>query len=62
MNGIISPLFFVPSLVRAIGYLKSTKEPNILVGGKLKDNQVIGLQWMVSLYNNRLYGIRQTRW
>ena len=36
---------------------KVTKQPNILVGGKLKDYQVKGLQWMVSLYNNRLNGI-----
>jgi ATP-dependent helicase STH1/SNF2 len=36
---------------------KVTRQPNILVGGKLKDYQVKGLQWMVSLYNNRLNGI-----
>ncbi|KAF8168355.1 SNF2-family ATP dependent chromatin remodeling factor snf21 [Crassisporium funariophilum] len=36
---------------------KVTQQPNILVGGKLKDYQVKGLQWMVSLYNNRLNGI-----
>ncbi|KAG1222886.1 hypothetical protein G6F68_020511 [Rhizopus microsporus] len=29
-------------------------QPNLLVGGKLKEYQVKGLQWMVSLYNNRL--------
>ncbi|KAF8989045.1 hypothetical protein BDZ89DRAFT_1055283, partial [Hymenopellis radicata] len=34
-----------------------TKQPNILVGGTLKDYQIKGLQWMVSLYNNRLNGI-----
>lgn len=32
-------------------------QPNLLVGGKLKEYQVKGLQWMVSLYNNRLNGI-----
>ncbi|KAG2236231.1 hypothetical protein INT48_008591, partial [Thamnidium elegans] len=32
-------------------------QPNIMVGGKLKDYQVKGLQWMVSLYNNNLNGI-----
>jgi ATP-dependent helicase STH1/SNF2 len=31
-----------------------TKQPAILVGGKLKEYQLKGLQWMVSLYNNRL--------
>lgn len=36
---------------------KVTKQPGILVGGTLKDYQVKGLQWMVSLYNNRLNGI-----
>jgi ATP-dependent helicase STH1/SNF2 len=36
---------------------KVTRQPNMLVGGKLKDYQVKGLQWMVSLYNNRLNGI-----
>lgn len=33
------------------------EQPSILVGGTLKDYQVKGLQWMVSLYNNRLNGI-----
>ncbi|KAF9042067.1 SNF2-family ATP dependent chromatin remodeling factor snf21 [Panaeolus papilionaceus] len=36
---------------------KVTKQPGILVGGKLKEYQLKGLQWMVSLYNNRLNGI-----
>ncbi|KAH9075751.1 SNF2 family N-terminal domain-containing protein [Lactarius deliciosus] len=36
---------------------KVTKQPSLLVGGTLKDYQVKGLQWMVSLYNNRLNGI-----
>lgn len=34
-----------------------SKQPDILVGGKLKDYQIKGLQWMVSLYNNNLNGI-----
>ncbi|RCH92571.1 hypothetical protein CU098_003167, partial [Rhizopus stolonifer] len=32
-------------------------QPEILVGGRLKDYQIKGLQWMVSLYNNHLNGI-----
>ncbi|KAF8640822.1 hypothetical protein AX17_000471 [Amanita inopinata Kibby_2008] len=32
-------------------------QPKLLVGGTLKDYQLKGLQWMVSLYNNRLNGI-----
>ncbi|KAI9512303.1 SNF2 family N-terminal domain-containing protein [Russula earlei] len=36
---------------------KVSKQPSLLVGGTLKDYQVKGLQWMVSLYNNRLNGI-----
>ena len=36
---------------------KVTKQPELLVGGQLKDYQIKGLQWMVSLYNNRLNGI-----
>ena len=32
-------------------------QPSILVGGKLKEYQVKGLQWMISLFNNRLNGI-----
>ena len=36
---------------------KVTKQPSILVGGTLKDYQLKGLQWMVSLYNNKLNGI-----
>ncbi|KAK9470896.1 SNF2 family N-terminal domain-containing protein [Dipodascopsis tothii] len=34
-----------------------TKQPSILVGGTLKEYQIKGLQWMVSLYNNNLNGI-----
>lgn len=34
-----------------------SEQPSIMVGGKLKDYQIKGLQWMVSLYNNRLNGI-----
>ncbi|RDB29065.1 Chromatin structure-remodeling complex subunit snf21 [Hypsizygus marmoreus] len=36
---------------------KVTKQPSLLIGGTLKDYQLKGLQWMVSLYNNRLNGI-----
>lgn len=32
-------------------------QPSILVGGTLKEYQIKGLQWMVSLYNNKLNGI-----
>ena len=32
-------------------------QANILVGGTLKEYQVKGLQWMISLYNNNLNGI-----
>ena len=34
-----------------------TKQPSILVGGTLKEYQLKGLQWMVSLFNNHLNGI-----
>ncbi len=34
-----------------------TEQPGLLVGGTLKNYQLIGLKWMVSLYNNRLNGI-----
>lgn len=34
-----------------------TKQPDMLGGGTLKDYQVKGLQWMISLYNNNLNGI-----
>lgn len=34
-----------------------THQPSILVGGKLKEYQLRGLEWMVSLYNNHLNGI-----
>ncbi|KAJ2795504.1 ATP-dependent DNA helicase Snf21, partial [Coemansia guatemalensis] len=33
------------------------QQPSILVGGSLKEYQLHGLEWMVSLYNNRLNGI-----
>ena len=36
---------------------KVTAQPKLLVGGTLKEYQLKGLQWMVSLYNNKLNGI-----
>ena len=36
---------------------KITQQPTVLVGGTLKEYQLKGLQWMVSLYNNKLNGI-----
>ena len=36
---------------------KITAQPKLLIGGQLKEYQLKGLQWMVSLYNNRLNGI-----
>ncbi|OUM55732.1 hypothetical protein BVG19_g5318 [[Candida] boidinii] len=34
-----------------------TKQASLLVGGTLKEYQLKGLEWMVSLYNNHLNGI-----
>lgn len=34
-----------------------TEQADMLVGGSLKEYQVKGLQWMISLYNNNLNGI-----
>ena len=34
-----------------------TAQPAMLVGGTLKEYQIKGLQWMISLYNNNLNGI-----
>ncbi|KAH3666184.1 hypothetical protein OGAPHI_004373 [Ogataea philodendri] len=36
---------------------KVEKQPALLVGGTLKEYQLKGLEWMVSLYNNNLNGI-----
>jgi len=36
---------------------EEVRQPSILVGGDLKEYQMGGLQWLVSLYNNRLNGI-----
>jgi ATP-dependent helicase STH1/SNF2 len=36
---------------------ETVKQPSLLTGGSLKDYQLGGLQWLVSLYNNRLNGI-----
>ena len=36
---------------------EEVRQPSILVGGDLKEYQLAGLQWMVSLYNNKLNGI-----
>ena len=49
---------------KARGYYASThrrteevSQPALLKGGALKEYQLAGLQWMVSLYNNQLSGI-----
>jgi SWI/SNF-related matrix-associated actin-dependent regulator of chromatin subfamily A protein 2/4 len=34
-----------------------TQQPRMLTAGKLREYQLVGLQWMISLYNNRLNGI-----
>ncbi|XP_017301972.1 ATP-dependent helicase brm isoform X3 [Diaphorina citri] len=36
---------------------KVTEQASIMVNGKLKEYQIKGLEWMVSLYNNNLNGI-----
>ncbi|RHZ75782.1 hypothetical protein Glove_209g141 [Diversispora epigaea] len=36
---------------------EEVEQPNILLGGVLKDYQIQGLKWMVSLFNNHLNGI-----
>jgi ATP-dependent helicase STH1/SNF2 len=36
---------------------KITKQASILIGGSLKQYQISGLEWLVSLYNNNLNGI-----
>ncbi len=43
----------------ASAHLKTeeVRQPSILVGGDLKEYQISGLQWMISLYNNKLNGI-----
>uniref|UniRef100_A0A1D1ZLS2 ATP-dependent helicase BRM n=1 Tax=Anthurium amnicola TaxID=1678845 RepID=A0A1D1ZLS2_9ARAE len=33
------------------------KQPSMLRAGTLRDYQIVGLQWMLSLYNNKLNGI-----
>jgi SNF2 family DNA or RNA helicase len=33
------------------------EQPKMIVGGKLKQYQLVGVQWLVSLYNNKLNGI-----
>jgi SNF2 family DNA or RNA helicase len=34
-----------------------TRQPRMLTAGLLRDYQIVSLQWMISLYNNRLNGI-----
>lgn len=36
---------------------EEVRQPSILVGGDLKEYQLTGLQWLISLYNNNLNGI-----
>jgi SWI/SNF-related matrix-associated actin-dependent regulator of chromatin subfamily A protein 2/4 len=33
------------------------RQPSMLQAGTLRDYQLVGLQWMLSLYNNKLNGI-----
>ncbi|EFA85905.1 SNF2-related domain-containing protein [Heterostelium album PN500] len=33
------------------------EQPEVMSGGKLKEYQITGLQWLVNLYNNKLNGI-----
>ncbi|XP_024372220.1 ATP-dependent helicase BRM isoform X2 [Physcomitrium patens] len=44
------------SLAHAV-HEKIVKQPSMLAVGVLRDYQMVGLQWMLSLYNNRLNGI-----
>ncbi len=37
--------------------MEEVRQPSILVGGELKEYQLAGLQWLLSLYNNKLNGI-----
>jgi SNF2 family DNA or RNA helicase len=32
-------------------------QPKMLTAGTLRDYQIVSLQWMISLYNNKLNGI-----
>jgi hypothetical protein len=36
---------------------EEVRQPSILTGGDLKEYQMSGLQWLISLYNNKLNGI-----
>ena len=38
-------------------HAEEVRQPSLLVGGDLKEYQLAGLHWMVSLYNNKLNGI-----
>lgn len=53
-----------PSTSNAAAYFRTThrihenvSQPAIMSGGQLKQYQIRGLQWMISLYNNHLNGI-----
>jgi SNF2 family DNA or RNA helicase len=37
--------------------VERVQQPSILHGGVLKEYQLTGLEWLVSLYNNNLNGI-----
>ena len=44
------------TLAHAVGET-ITRQPDMLRVGQLREYQLVGLQWMISLYNNRLNGI-----
>jgi len=57
-----SPVKSTPQPTSYYGVAHRIKEtvlhqPNMLVGGQLKEYQIKGLEWMVSLFNNHLNGI-----
>jgi len=37
--------------------LPSTRQPSLVTGGRLREYQLAGFEWLVSLYDNGLNGI-----
>ena len=40
-----------------IATVETVKQPTMMKGGQLKEYQLTGLSWLISLYNNNLNGI-----
>lgn len=42
---------------RKVPFIRATRQPSLITGATMREHQLIGLEWLVSLYENGLSGI-----